>query len=61
MPEVITCPECGSSDVKEEKRKIAVGPGRGPQGAEYPPEEDYTFFDCLNCGHEFDESDLGKD
>lgn len=54
------CPECGSSNIKEKTRKIAVGSGRGPHGVEYPPEEDYTFFECQNCGHEFLENDLGE-
>ena len=61
MQEEITCPECGSSDIKERTRKAVVESGRGPHGEEYPPEEDYTFFECLNCGNEFDESDLGED
>lgn len=61
MQEEIICSECGSSDIKEKTRKAVVGSGRGPLGQDYPPEEDYTFFECLNCGHEFDESDLVKD
>ena len=56
MPEEIRCPKCDSSNVEEKKRKIAVGPGKGPQHAEYPPEEDYYYFECLDCGCEFDES-----
>lgn len=58
MLEEIKCPKYGKSNTEEKKRKIAVGSGRGPQGAEYPPEEDYYYFECLYYGHEFDESDL---
>jgi DNA-directed RNA polymerase subunit RPC12/RpoP len=56
--EEITCPECGSSEIEEKKRKVAVGSGRGPHGQGYPPEEYFYYYECLNCGHEFDESDL---
>jgi DNA-directed RNA polymerase subunit RPC12/RpoP len=61
MSEEIICPECGSSEIVERKRKVAVGSGRGPLGQEYPPEEDFYYYECLNCGNEFDESDLVED
>lgn len=46
MKEIITYPECGSSEIKEKKRKVAVGSGRGSLGQDYPPEEDYTFLNA---------------
>ena len=61
MQEVIICPECGSSEIVKKKRKVAVGPGRGPLGQEYPSEEYFYYYECLNCEHEFDESDLMED
>jgi len=61
MSEEIICPECGSSSIKQRTQKAAVGSGRGDYGWELPEEEDYTFFECQNCGNEFDESDLVED
>lgn len=56
--EEITCPECGSSYLIKKKYKVAKGSGRGPFGQEYPSEEYFYHYECLNCGHEFDESGL---
>ena len=56
MPEEIKCPKCDSSNIKEKKQKVAVGSRRGPHDAEYPLEEDYHYFECLDCWCEFDES-----
>jgi len=60
MEEKIKCPKCGNPNMKKKIRNIRVGSGRGKQGLKYPPEEKYTFYECLNCGQEFIEDDIVK-
>lgn len=57
MPE-IRCPKCDSSNINEKPYNAATGPGRGPQGNEYPPEEEHMSYECLNCGNTFYEDDV---
>lgn len=52
------CPKCGRSNIEKRTRDIAVGSGRGEQGNKYPSEEKYIYYACLDCDHEFDESDF---
>ena len=60
MPKEIKCPKCGNPNMEKKIRKIAVGSGRGPRGNKYPPEEEYTFYECRNCEREFIEDDIVK-
>jgi DNA-directed RNA polymerase subunit RPC12/RpoP len=56
MAKEISCPECGSINIKIIPYKAAVGPA-GPHG-ELPKEEQYEKYECLDCGMVFFESDL---
>lgn len=62
MSKETNCPKCGEN-MEEIQRKIAVGPGHGPQGTKYPEEEIHFKYKCLNskCSNykkEFYENEL---
>lgn len=62
MQEEIRCLKCNEI-MERVERQIAVGPGQGEQGMEYPREETHVKFKCnnhkcSNYGKEFYEREL---
>ena len=56
MPKEIKCPECGSYNIKKRPIKSTVDEEEAHD--EYPKEEEYMKYECIDCGLGFFESDL---